>query len=563
MHVPRNPVGGLGAARLKHSAASRVTTTGAAAVVAELEKPVKSRSNRRVSGAIALLAVIAAACGSATESSPAASGSAPAATADAPDSTASPRPSAGASPSSTRSESPTDLGVLYPWLPEPDAGVPGALEPDSLVTALDTVPVSEVPGGEPYRYDTGDPDPATHPLMGFGKGYLLVVLHGPIIEAGVAWYLLTTAHLSTDVPTGWSPIASEAGLPYFAPATFSCPTSPIPVESLEMLTDGLPACYGRSEITIVGDLACSSERPPEQADPWVTGAPWLAHGACTVDAPVSIYGLDSGVAPGRYEITGHFDDPAASTCRAADGDVSPPAMLNAVLQCRRAFVATGARPSSVVVPATLEYDTVASVVVDNLRVRAEPGVAAPVVPGGRLSAGTRVLIQAGPAQADGYDWFQVQPLDAAPGGWVAAAARDGSPWLAPGGLSCPEQPLSGVELLTVRTLAGLACFKGKEVEMRGDVTCVSSDVDIHFSGPAWLLPERACEISIGAESMLFFHAGLPELDRGFNGPAAVIGHWDDPAARECVRIAGPETDLTTTVTACRSLFVATQVKPTG
>jgi hypothetical protein len=278
---------------------------------------------------------------------------------------------------------------------------------------------------------------------------------------------------------------------------------------------------------------------------------------------VSIYGLDSGVAPGRYEITGHFDDPAASMCRAADGDVRPHAMLNAVLQCRRAFVATAVTPSSVVVPATLGYDTVASVVVDNLRVRAEPGVAAPVVTGGRLSAGTRVFIQAGPAQADGYDWFQVQPLDVGPSGWVAAAARDATPWLRPGGLSCPQQPLSGVELLTVRTLVGLACFKGGEVELRGDVSCGSGDADIRFSGPAWLLPERACEISIGAESMLFFHAGLPELDIGFKAPAAVIGHWDDPGARKCVRIAGLETDLTTTVTACRSLFVATQVKPTG
>jgi hypothetical protein len=278
---------------------------------------------------------------------------------------------------------------------------------------------------------------------------------------------------------------------------------------------------------------------------------------------VSIYGLDSGVAPGHYEITGHFDDPAASMCRAADGDVRPHAMLNAVLQCRRAFVATAVTPSSVVVPATLGYDTVASVVVDNLRVRAEPGVAAPVVTGGRLSAGTRVFIQAGPAQADGYDWFQVQPLDVGPSGWVAAAARDATPWLRPGGLSCPQQPLSGVELLTVRTLVGLACFKGGEVELRGDVSCGSGDADIRFSGPAWLLPERACEISIGAESMLFVHAGLPELDIGFKAPAAVIGHWDDPGARKCVRIAGLETDLTTTVTACRSLFVATQVKPTG
>jgi len=63
---------------------------------------------------------------------------------------------------------------------------PATFEPDDFVTAnARIVPVSGEPGGPPYRFDTGDPDPSKHPVMGFSKGMGLVVLHGPVIVDAV------------------------------------------------------------------------------------------------------------------------------------------------------------------------------------------------------------------------------------------------------------------------------------------------------------------------------------------------------------------------------------------
>src|SRR5215204_2778299 len=84
-------------------------------------------------------------------------------------------------PTATRSPAPTTSG-LYPWLPAVDPAVAATFDIDTFVSPrVAVLPVSEAPGGEPYRYDTGDPDPSTHPLMGFPQRAVLVVLHGPVL----------------------------------------------------------------------------------------------------------------------------------------------------------------------------------------------------------------------------------------------------------------------------------------------------------------------------------------------------------------------------------------------
>lgn len=228
----------------------------------------------------------------------------------------------------------------YPWLPAAETTVEGALPVDSFVRTLtDVVPVSGSPGAAAYRFDTGDPDPATHPVMGFSNGVVLVVLHGPVMVDDRAWYYLTPAQISVDTPTGWSPIVSPTGSRYYQPIAFECPADPIAVAELSslMLTDGLPACYGDDEVTIVGDLHC--EPGP---DAIAEGATWLATGSCRFDSPPTVYGLDPTPEPGRYAVTGRFLDDEAHACRSRDGDDSAEGRITAVLFCRRAFVATSA-----------------------------------------------------------------------------------------------------------------------------------------------------------------------------------------------------------------------------
>lgn len=293
-------------------------------------------------------ALLVAACGTAAGPTPSASPSArPTASPTAASPTPSAPPIATASPEVEPTAAPTigpraDSTALFPWLPPIDTTVPATLPLDSFVTAAaDVVPISGAPGGPPYRFDTGDPDPATHPLMGIGRGGLLVVLHGPVVVDAVEWYLVTPAHLAIDIPTGWAPLVDPKGTRYLAEASGPCPASPMTAEQLGAiaLTDGFPACYGRSEVTIEGELSCSAE-----PDPWMIGASWLAGGVCRLDAPPSVYGLPADLAPGRYVVTGRFDDPEAAACRSADGDDGEVARLMAVLACRRGLVATSATP---------------------------------------------------------------------------------------------------------------------------------------------------------------------------------------------------------------------------
>ena len=232
----------------------------------------------------------------------------------------------------------------YPWLPSVDPTDDGALPVDSFVrAAADPVPVSAEPGGPPFRFDDGDPSHVDAPLIGIQRGTLLVVLHGPVSFEGDAWYLVTPAQLSIDIPTGWSPVVSPTGSRYLQPTDFACPTNPVEIASLSRvsLTDGLPACYGDEEVTIVGDLACDASR-----DTNAVGPGWLDPGMCRFDAPPSVFGLDPALKPGRYAVTGRFLDAGARECRSRDGDDSAFGRLIAVLYCRRAFVATSALPAA-------------------------------------------------------------------------------------------------------------------------------------------------------------------------------------------------------------------------
>lgn len=293
-----------------------------------------------------LSAIIVAACGDAP--GPAATVVPPAPPSG---SSTSPSIAPSAAPSLAPIASPTHTAIpttgsagWFPWLPPIDQTVDASFERDSFVTAVaDVVPVSGEPGGPPYRFDTGEPDPSSHPLIGFMRGGLLVVLHGPVVVEGIEWYLLTPAQLSIDVPTGWSPVASRAGVPWLERSAFDCPTSPLTTGDLAplMLTDGLPACYGDAEVTIVGELGCDA-----QLDRWVTGPSWVEGGVCQFGVPPSIYGLQADLPAGRYAVTGHFDDTEARDCRSTDGDDSDTGRLTAILHCRRAFVATSVVPAT-------------------------------------------------------------------------------------------------------------------------------------------------------------------------------------------------------------------------
>jgi hypothetical protein len=179
-----------------------------------------------------------------------------------------------------------------------------------------------------------------------------------------------------------------------------------------------------------------------------------------------------------------------------------------------------------------------------------------------LRTKTVLFVVDGPVAAGGYDWYEVMPFDGiAPTGWVAAAAKDGTPWLAPASLACPESPLDAQAILDLSSLGGLVCYGDREIQLVGDITCENADVDRVFGGPEWLGSGHYCQLDLGGETREFFDGGIEGLGLPTRGRALVTGHFDDPEALTCAwAVEPPAPDPAMVVVSCRAMFVATDLR---
>ena len=226
-----------------------------------------------------------------------------------------------------------------------------------------------------------------------------------------------------------------------------------------------------------------------------------------------------------------------------------------------------AQPTPVVtnppVDPTLDLESFAVTLVDQLRVRSQPTVAessAKLEP--LLPAGAKLFVIEESVAADGYAWYHVLTDTAGyPSGWVAAASRDGEPWIAAAPADCPSLPLDPAEFASLGRYAGLACFGDNEIEMNGEVMCQTADVDVTISGPTWLRSDRFCAFYLADGTMEIYDdgAGLPDGPGRNNG--IITGHFADPQASSCVWVVDPPApDPKEITTTCRAMFVATAWK---
>lgn len=285
-------------------------------------------------------------------------------------------------------------------------------------------------------------------------------------------------------------------------------------------------------------------------------------------------------------------------CATSEPDQSGPSIAPSALPSAPPSTPPAASPS--VAPshtptarpaAAIKVDGIAVVVTNDLRVRSKPRVAddsallAPL-----LSDGREVFVVDGPVTASGFDWYQVQPLRATdefvdlPFGWVAAAGKDGEPWLSGDGVRCPARPADFAAFMAIRPLIGLACFGDADLSVAArlgqpEATC---GVDIGWTiEPDWL--GSTCPhptfyvVGLTATDQSFDAVLDPDLDvRGLHPgveppdllDVRVTGHFDHRAAKTCrgvayepgvkVPLSGPEVVL-----ACRAQFVITAIKTTG
>lgn len=170
-----------------------------------------------------------------------------------------------------------------------------------------------------------------------------------------------------------------------APSADQCINPPIDAITLVFQTDPV-ACYGGADLTFpahftggVGAIDCPAELEPAwfacQAFVTLSGLPGTAQVpevrlAARSRAPFYFAVLHPRVESFRHQlggavsVTGHFDDPAAQTCRYAIWSVpseSPPPSEEVVLRCRSTFVITAMEPFD---PATLRRTPLAAEYLD-------------------------------------------------------------------------------------------------------------------------------------------------------------------------------------------------------
>lgn len=193
-------------------------------------------------------------------------------------------------------------------------------------------------------------------LSELAPGLRLITIGEPTEAGELRWYRVGVVNRDCGdacnrIGYVATPLAADEE-PWIAEVAIDCPSSPMTVEALVGLA-ALEAlhCYGRTDIVVTGTIDTIDSAPPIVIE-YTPG--WLA-----APAPAQFVGAggaigfhaapDSGLeVPERGDVvrvTGHFEDPAATSCRAtaaedAEESVDVPEPARVVLGCRATFVWT-------------------------------------------------------------------------------------------------------------------------------------------------------------------------------------------------------------------------------
>lgn len=241
-------------------------------------------------------------------------------------------------------------------------------------------------------------------------------------------------------------------------------------------------------------------------------------------------------------------------------------------------------------PGGLALGSVVEVVTDDLRVRSAPAVSeTSTILEPLLEPGTKLYVVDGPVGASGYAWYQVLTFSgdltpagggvdetAVEGGWVAAADKNGEPWVQAFRPDCAPAPTSVNDLLMLDGVTALACFGGQPLtlaarmldcrsspELQSQMYC-EADTGSPAYSPGWfdrtfafLVPEAG---SFDQDSMLDLHLdplGSYPAPMPYGVPVDVTGQYDHPAASACTVYHYFKED--TPSVQCRTVFAVTAV----
>lgn len=186
----------------------------------------------------------------------------------------------------------------------------------------------------------GDDSFKLEPLLPLGAK--MYVLNGPVAASGYTWYEVASL-TSRTLPSGWVASADRDGAPWVEGGSFGCPQLPTDFHALASLPAGVGlACFARVPITVEARLLeCMCDVDGSWYTPsWFflgSGGPVLlvdpdAKTAAVPANPSDWYVLNldpDGEKPAVLpignvvELTGIFDHPAAASCTRTDMDGEP------------------------------------------------------------------------------------------------------------------------------------------------------------------------------------------------------------------------------------------------
>ena len=202
----------------------------------------------------------------------------------------------------------------------------------------------------------------------------------------------------------------------------------------------------------------------------------------------------------------------------------------------------------------------ATVRVNGLNVRSEPGTDAPLVPdeygqfgegGLRLNEGNHVLVLSDARSADGLWWLtigvnRVGVFNPVVVGWAAAGTRE-DPWIEEDNAWCPSDPSLDV-LLTLSGIERMGCYASAPITIDAYQATRSPDAGLggacRAREPAWLLCDNINYNWVNRdggydwEFLLHFDpaTGISATDvapEGTRRKLLITGHFWDAAASDC------------------------------
>ena len=304
---------------------------------------------RGPAAALVILLVGLTACGGGPGASPSFPGgsSLPAASVTGtPDATGSGLPTAAETPSPSAIPSPT---------PTP---APALARLTLAEVTVATLNVRVSPSSRAKLLDVSDFPTVTVPLT---RGARALILDGPVEAEGNRWYAVgleqDPAFYLSDIAVGWIAAGADAD-PWLAPVSADCPKPGVQAIGFLSGVDRI-ACYGSDTISFAAHQAAippdaglgGACQPPAGQPGWLVcdnihhdwvnvdgGTAWLLLLHFDPATGIKPTGLaDVGTTGPAYDVTGHFDDPAASACASAS-DPYDVTQLSAWLTCASKFV---------------------------------------------------------------------------------------------------------------------------------------------------------------------------------------------------------------------------------